>query len=588
MNKLTFIKSSKIFLLLFFLSLKLIAQVSDTNDVVAKVGENFVISFSDLHNYVLEYFYNKIFLNEKSKGYIPALNRIVNNRLKVFDFFERNLHKEKNLLRNINRAINEELYNEYYNLKYADKYVTDSAIHKVYGMMDRIVNYRNILLNKTYDMPQTLVDSLRNLAYLLKKKLEEGEDFGKLAEIYSDDELTNKNGGVAAPIDWKKSLMSEINNIVFHLPEGSIRIIETPQSFYIIKVDEVKKIEVETLEKVKDEIRSALRQAFAYLSIKDFEEEQKKLIDENKIKWNESAVEQIVKWSKTPHFYEGAYKDTIGAAISKRKNFTILTAPKYRVDLKKFLQILEDVLIMGRSSIIKEQDVKNFIIEALKIEAIAKKARQLGLEKKVLNPYLKSNFMVDEIAKLYDKEIIDKQIPQPNENALKKFYESNKDSLYYQLAKVNIYMIISDDTVTINKFKEDYKNGVPFEKLDKRVFVKRFIRKKTGEIVSENPNEKPLLSETAFKMNQDEVLGPVEYHENENETKYALIKCVYKREEKQLTFDDVKDKIKDDFINYYREQISKEIINQLKNKYGVKIYDDVLKKKLFSVGIILN
>jgi len=141
---------------------------------------------------------------------------------------------------------------------------------------------------------------------------------------------------IAAPIDWKKSLMSEINNIVFLLPKGSIRIIETPQAFYIIKIDEVKKVELEPIENVKNEIRSALREAFSYMSIKDFEEEQKKLIDEDKIKWNESAIEKIVAWSKTPHFYEGAYKDTINFAISNKNNLTILTIPKYKADLKSF------------------------------------------------------------------------------------------------------------------------------------------------------------------------------------------------------------------------------------------------------------
>ncbi|MEJ5352324.1 MAG: hypothetical protein WHS65_12120 [Melioribacteraceae bacterium] len=73
-----------------------------------------------------------------------------------------------------------------------------------------------------------------------------------------------------------------------------------------------------------------------------------------------------------------------------------------------------------------------------------------------------------------------------------------------------------------------------------------------------------------------------------NEKKYALIKCVYKRDEKQLTYDDVKDKIKNDFINYHKEQKSEELIKQLKDKYGVKIYDNILKEKLLSLGIVLN
>ncbi|MCX7798276.1 MAG: peptidyl-prolyl cis-trans isomerase [Melioribacter sp.] len=575
-------------IMLVFISLKLYAYQEDTSNVVAVVGKNYKVTFLDLRNFVDEYFYNKIFLNEKSKGYIPALNRIIINRLKVFDFFERGLNNNKKLMQNINRAINEELFNEYYELKYANKYVTDSAIRKAYKIMDRVVSYRQILINKPYNATPTIIDSLRNLAYLIKSKIETGENFSELVKIYSDDETNVNNGGIMPPVDWKKSLMSEVNNIIFNLPTNSVRIIETSQSFYIVKIDDIKKVNVEPLEKVKEEIRLVLREAFAYLSLKDFEEEQKKLINEDKIVWNKSGLEKIVNWSKIQNFYDGAYRDTINKLITKGENFIILSSPNYRVDLKKFFQILNDVLIMGRSSVIKEQDVKNFILEALKIEAISKKARQLGLEKKVLNPYLKSNFIVDQIVKLYDQEIIDKQIPEPDEFLLKKFYEENKDSLYYQLAKVNIYLIIAPDTLTINKYKEDYKNGIPFERLSNRVLVKRFIKQKSGEIKLEDSNEKSILGELVFNMNVNDVIGPILYEENEREKKYALIKCVYKREEKQLTYDDVKENIRNDYMKYKKEKFSVELNNRLKNKYGVRVFDDVLKEKLASIGIFLN
>lgn len=585
MKKLISLNKLNVFIILILISVKLFANAEDTTNIVAKIGKDYNVTFTDLHNFVNEYFYNKIFLNEKSKGYIPALNRIIYNRLKVFDFFEKGLNKNKKLMQSINRAINEELYNEYYELKYANKYVTDSEVQKVYKIMGRVVNYRQILLNKPYNANSSIIDSLRNVAYLIKSKVDAGENFETLAKIYSDDEFSANNGGIMPAVDWKKSLMSEVNNIIFNLPENSVKIIETSQSFYIVKIDEVKKVNVEPLEKVENEIRLALKQAFSYLSIRDFEEEQKKLIDEQRIKWNQSSLEKIVDWSKTQNFYEGAYKDSINQAISKGRNLIILKTPKYKVDLKKFLQLLDDVLIMGRSSIIKEQDVKNFILEALKIEAVANKARRLKLEEKVLNPYLKSNFIVDQIVKLYDQEIIEKQIPIPNEILLKKFYEGQKDSLYYQLAKVNIYMIIAQDTATINKIKQEYKDGTPFEKLNNRVFVKRFIKQKSGEIVSENPNEKPLLGELAFKMNVNDVIGPIEYQEDENEKKYALIKCVFKRDEKQLTYNDVEKNIINDFKKYYRDKISEKLNNELKNKYGVEIFNDVLKKKLASIGI---
>jgi len=57
------------------------------------------------------------------------------------------------------------------------------------------------------------------------------------------------------------------------------------------------------------------------------------------------------------------------------------------------------------------------------------------------------------------------------------------------------------------------------------------------------------------------------------------------REEKQLSYEDAKKTIADDFVNYHRERISKGLREQLKKKYDARVYKDVLKKDLASIGI---
>ncbi|MEG8946581.1 peptidylprolyl isomerase [Rosettibacter firmus] len=575
----------KSLILVLFLFSSLLAEDKNNSEIIAKIGSNYTISFSDLKNYVYENFYHKIYLKEKSKGYLPALEQIINKRLKVIDFFERGLDKNKTLVSKLNRILNEELYNEYYEKYYSEKYVTESNIQKVYQSMGRTVYFQQILLHKGLDLREAIIDSIKSLAMNLKKQAEEGKDFTALAKIFSDDTLTI---GSTLKADWKKNLLSPIYNIIFNLPKGAIRVLEDSQSFYVIKIIDVEYTDVEPLEKVIDDIKSTLKTAFSYSSIKDFENEQSKLIDEKSIKWNQSALNKLVTWSKIPGFYDGLYKDTIQNALSKGKNFRILSSSRYKVDLKKYLQLLDEVLILGRSTIIKEQDIKNFILEALKIEAIANKARKLGMFNDVFNPFTKSQILVDEIAKLYDSEIIEKQIPEPDEKNLKMFYEENKDSLYYQLAKVNIYVAFASDTIKIDSLKKKYSKGIPFEKLDNRIFVKRFIRQKDGSIKADHLDQDTSLASIAFKLNQDEIAGPIKYESSDSSKKFALIKCVHKREEKQLLYDDVKKNIKDDFIKFYRDKISKEILNNLTTRYGVEIYYESLKKKLSEIGIVLN
>ena len=61
-------------------------------------------------------------------------------------------------------------------------------------------------------------------------------------------------------------------------------------------------------------------------------------------------------------------------------------------------------------------------------------------------------------------------------------------------------------------------------------------------------------------------------------TKYAVIECYHIRPEKQLTYDDVKNTITDDFKSYYRTKINNEIVKTLQNKYKPRINQDVLAK----------
>jgi hypothetical protein len=112
--------------------------------------------------------------------------------------------------------------------------------------------------------------------------------------------------------------------------------------------------------------------------------------------------------------------------------------------------------------------------------------------------------------------------------------------LFYQLAKVNIYALVDSSRSAIEKMKQKLDQGVPFEKLASTILVKTFIRQRDGGIDSYLSNEPPDLGETAFKLRLFETAGPIEYKDTANVRQYALIKCMHIREEKQLTYSDVK------------------------------------------------
>jgi len=109
------------------------------------------------------------------------------------------------------------------------------------------------------------------------------------------------------------------------------------------------------------------------------------------------------------------------------------------------------------------------------------------------------------------------------------------------------------------------------------------------KIVRENASylsdEKPTFSKVAFNMKESEVAGPIEYVDPEKGKQYAIIKCVNRVEEKQLLYNDVQRTIRDEFIKSYGKKITEAVHNQLRSKYTVNIFRDVLKHNLSLMGI---
>jgi hypothetical protein len=314
----------------------------------------------------------------------------------------------------------------------------------------------------------------------------------------------------------------------------------------------VNKIDVQPFEKVKDDIIKTLDERYMNVSLQEFDSTKKKFVDERKLQWNERALEQLEMWSNLPNFYKQDYTDTLQHAISQGRNFLILKYSHGKVDLKEYLRLLENVLILGESSSPKEDDIKRFILEAVRTNIVVNKANGLGLEKDVFNPRTADPVIKNEIVRMYNRQIIEAQIPKATEEALRQFYEANKDSLFYQLAKVNIYAVLAPDEKTINEVKRKLDQNVPFEKLTGEVFVKTFIRDRDSVIKSYFSVEKPFLGKAAFQLKLNEIAGPIEYNDPEHGKQFALIKCMAKREEKRLLYQDVEKTITDEFIKYQR------------------------------------
>ena len=128
--------------------------------------------------------------------------------------------------------------------------------------------------------------------------------------------------------------------------------------------------------------------------------------------------------------------------------------------------------------------------------------------------------------------------------------------------------------------KERLANGTPFEKIAPVIDVKTYIRKKDGTLATYLGDEPPYLAEAAMKLALNEVTGPVEFRDDKGKTKYALMKAVGVREEKQLSFEEALATMGKDFVKYHKELLEASVEMSLRAKYPVSVRDAVLDRLL--------
>ena len=574
------LKKYLVFLILFLAIAGCSKNTSNENDEkVASIGKNYTVTLKELKQYFADRHYDRRF-RDKSEAYTKALNALIIGQLKIFDFFDRKLNENQDIMKKVSRFINNELISKYYDKEFMEKFVNEKKAAEAYKEMDKEIFYNEIILPIPENSTKDILDSLKAIAVKLEDGLSKNYDINGLIDSYSLKNIIIHN---KRNMTWSQSIVDPVGNVIFNLKKGFTRVIVAENGYHIVKVTDIKKIKLEPFTKMKDKIISQLKNGYYWAYNNEYDKFRNELIDKSSIKWNQKGLDQIVKWSKNEKFYAGVYKDTIQNAILNGRNFEIMSYNNGKIDLKEYLRLLEEVVILSPNTILTSQFVKKFILDAVYDDNVVKAAKKLGLEKEVVNPETKDSIIKDRLIYLYNQAVIEASIPETTPEALHKFYEDHKDSIFYQLKVVYIYARVYSDSAKAAADINEIKKGTPFEKVKDAWLIKMFIRERDGSLKAYRTSGGDYLAKAAFKLSLNECAGPIEYNDSTKGKQFAVIKCFKIQPEKQLTYDDVKGKrIDEEFKNYYRQKISDEVDASLKKKYGVEIFENVLSEAIAS------
>lgn len=127
------------------------------------------------------------------------------------------------------------------------------------------VKVRHILIKTPLPAPgvkedEKAVADARAKAEDVLKQLKAGGDFAKLAEKYSEDPGSGKNGGELGWIGRGRTV-PEFEKAAFSLPKGQISdLVKSSYGFHIIQVEDKQEAHVKTFDEVKNEISEKVKQ----------------------------------------------------------------------------------------------------------------------------------------------------------------------------------------------------------------------------------------------------------------------------------------------------------------------------------------
>ncbi len=178
------------------------------------------------------------------------------------------IEKEEYLGQESMKAELAEFKKEMYISRYFDKFlkdkVTEQAVKNYYtshakDYEKKKVHVAHILIRANSKMSKPERQAKLTTAMEAYSKIVTGEDFGKIAGLYSEDKVSSKKGG---DLGWLKqgSISPTFSEKAFELKQGDVsKPLETPFGFHVIKVIEEPKSIKRPFEAVAGNIRYQLR-----------------------------------------------------------------------------------------------------------------------------------------------------------------------------------------------------------------------------------------------------------------------------------------------------------------------------------------
>ena len=508
------------------------------------------------------------------------LNLYINFRLKVKDARERGIINNPDIQKEIAE------YKRTYSPTYlVDKEIVEEQIRILYERKQDEVRASHILINLAeHPTPEDSIAAYQKADTVLQK-LKDGEDFSQVAMQYSQDRTVKTNGGDLYYFTAGMTV-PEFEDAVYSLKVGEYtkEPVRTMFGLHIVKLTD-RKPRFESIrashiliQDKRDSLGNIIDSAGTY---------QRALEVYNKAKSGEDFGSLASQYSE-----DMASKQSGGdlGYFDRRRMTQPFDSAVFEL---KVNEIAGPVRTQFGWHIIKKTEEKQYLPFEKQKETLKNEYKRTNSYKNDYNKY------VADLKKKYNFEIIEDGVNflRSKFDSVKTIADYNIDSIFTQQDKDRVLAKFDDSEVKLSDVLNHLNVNRDFQRMALNTATINSIINSAGEqpvlyrraqelnvenddeyIANLRDYENGLL---VFRVDQDELWSKVKLNDDELKSYYESNKSKYSKTDSSgnttyKTFDEVKAEISNDMQQIKYKDTEKAYIDSLKQKYPVKIYEDVL------------
>jgi parvulin-like peptidyl-prolyl isomerase len=410
-------------------------------------------------------------------------------------------------------------------------------------------------------------------AWDLKRQLEQGETFERLAkDLFKDPGLAN-NGGYLGTFGWGE-MEAALEDAAFSIPVGTVS-------------DPVRLRIGYAIVKVENRVEQPLASELDYANAR---EKLGKAVEDKKVirlvmnaaeeigkdlapVFNEEAVELVFKnWSYAMNEPQHPASFEHPSALPENSSsMTLVSFHGKSWTVGEFLGRLEKTTAKQRKRVKSSADVKDVAIGLATREILLDRARSAGLEndpgvqlqaRKAKDAYLLKRWAGS----------VQDTVGQRgwDEKLMRRIYEENKIQYAYP-PEFNVAEILVRTKTEAEAMLRQLKKGADFAALARKNSVRLWAAKRGGELGFGTKAKYGVLGEKFFAARLGEVVGPEWV-----DPYFGLFKILERQEGRPMTFKEAKDQISESLTFSTKQEVFKKAVENLRASLSLNINNENL------------